>query len=95
MGINLVHITDNKIITFHTKSENIKCLPLSNTDDILNKLLTSFHKNYQEDIQLCRTSSSFVYESVEELNIHFHKVHYDAELLIYPHQIGLKIKKLL
>lgn len=75
MGINLVHITDNKIITFHTKSENIKCLPLSNTDDILNKLLTSFHKNYQEDIQLCRTSSSFVYESVEELNIHFHKVH--------------------
>lgn len=58
MGINPVHITDNKRITFYTKSENIKCLPLSNTDDILNKLLTSFYRNYQEDMQLCRTSSN-------------------------------------
>lgn len=93
MGINLVHITDNKIITFHTKSENIKCLPLSNTDAILNKLLTSFHKNYQEDIQLCRTSSSFVYESVEELNIHFHKVHLRRGASYIPTPDWLKNKK--
>ena len=59
---------------FFTKSENIKCLPSSNTQDILNKLLASLYKNYQEGIQLRRTSSSFVYESVEELNIHFHKL---------------------
>ena len=50
IGINLVHITDNKKITFFTKSENIKCLPSSNTQDILNKLLASLYKNYQEDI---------------------------------------------
>ena len=93
MGINLVHITDNKRITFHTKSENIKCLPLSNTDDILNKLLTSFYKNYQEDIQLCRTSSSFVYESVEELNIHFHKVDLRRGASFIPTPDWLKNKK--
>ena len=74
MGINLVHITDNKRITFFSKSENIRSLPSSNTNEILNMLLASFYKNYQEDILLCRTSSSFVFESVEELNIHFHKV---------------------
>ena len=39
IGINLVHITDNKRIRFYTKSENIKCLPSSNTEDILNELL--------------------------------------------------------
>ena len=36
VGINLVHITDNKRIRFYTKTENIKCLPSSNTEDILN-----------------------------------------------------------
>ena len=44
IGINLVHIIDNKRIRFYTKSENIKCLPSSNTEDILNELLASFIK---------------------------------------------------
>ena len=74
IGINYIHITDNKRITHFTKSENIKCLPSSNTDDILNVLLASLYEKYNEDKQLCHTSSSFIYESVEELNIHFHKV---------------------
>ena len=93
MGINPVHITDNKRITFYTKSENIKCLPLSNTDDILNKLLTSFYRNYQEDMQLCRTSSNFVYESVEELNIHFYKVDLQRGASYIPTSDWLKNKK--
>ena len=74
IGINYIHITDNKRITHFTKSDNIKCLPSSNTDDILNKLLISLYEKYNEDKQLCHTSSSFIYESVEELNIHFHKI---------------------
>ena len=74
IGINYIHITDNKRITHFTKSDNIKCLPSSNTDDILDKLLTSLYEKYNEDKQLCHTSSSFIYESVEELNIHFHKI---------------------
>ena len=74
IGINLIHITDKQRITHFTKSDNIKCLPSSNTDHILNKLLKSLEEKYQEDIRLCHTSSSFIYESVEELNIHFHKI---------------------
>ena len=74
IGINYIHITDNKRITHFTKSDNIKCLPSSKTDDILNVLLASLYEKYNEDKQLCHTSSSFIYESVEELNIHFHKV---------------------
>ena len=74
IGINLVHIIDNKRIRFYTKSENIKCSPSSNTEDILNELLASLHEKFKADLQLCLTSSRFVYESVEDLNIHFHKV---------------------
>ena len=74
IGINYMHITDKQRILHFTKSENIKCLPSSNTDHILNELLKSLEEKYQEDIRLCHTSSSFIYESVEELNIHFHKI---------------------
>ena len=74
IGINYIHITDNKRIIHFTKSENIKCLPSNNTVNILNELLASLYEKYNEDKQLCHTSSSFIYESVEELNIHFHKV---------------------
>ena len=41
IGINYIHITDKQKILHFTKSENIKCLPSSNTDQIFNKLLKS------------------------------------------------------
>ena len=68
---------------------------------MLNKLLKSLEEKYQEDIKLCHTSSSFIYESVEELNIHFYKINLQRGAsyiyLIYISSyiyIGLKIKKL-
>ena len=48
-------------------------MPSSDTSKILDELLSSFFKRYQEDVATSRTSSSFVFESVEECNIHFHK----------------------
>ena len=60
VGINYIHITGNKRITHFTKSDNIKCLPSSNTDDILNILLASLYEKYNEDKQLCHTSGSFI-----------------------------------
>ena len=85
IGINVVHITDNKRILFFSKSDKIKSLPSSNAEDILNKLIASFYKNYQEDVQLCPTSSSFVYKCVEELNINFHKVNLLPLCISYAH----------
>ena len=93
IGINLIHITDKKRITHFTKSENIKCLPSNNTDDILNKLLKSLYEKYQEDIKLCHTSSSFIYESVEELNIHFNKIDLQRGALYIPTPNWIKNKK--
>ena len=75
IGINLMHITaPNNRITFYVKTDNITCLPYDNTDGILDLLLASFYDKYHDKLLLCRTSSSYAYESAERLSIHFHKI---------------------
>ena len=93
IGINLIHITDKKRITHFSISDNIKCFPSNNVDHILNKLLISLYEKYQEDIKLCHTSSSFIYESVEELNIHFNKVDLQRGASYIPTPNWIKNKK--
>ena len=43
IGINMVHISEQKRITHFSRSDNVICLPSSNTSDIINQLLTSFY----------------------------------------------------
>ena len=74
LGFNMVHMDDKRRITHFSKSDNVICMPSSDTSKILDELLSSFYKKYQEDVATSRTSSSFVFESVEECNIHFHKI---------------------
>ena len=50
------------------------CRPSSDTNEILEQLTTSLYEKYQNDLYLTHEGSSFVCESVEECNIHFHKV---------------------
>ena len=72
--INLRQTTEDKRITFYVKTATIICLPSDNTNDILEQLIASFYKFYIEKLLICRTDSSFVYESAEGLGIHFHKI---------------------
>ena len=74
IGINMVHISEEKRITHFSRSDKVIYLPSSNTSDIINQLLASFYQKYQEDLRLSHASSSFTYESVEECNIHFNKI---------------------
>ena len=74
IGFNMVHIDDKRRITHFSKSDNIICRPSSDTSKILDELLSSLYEKHQVDLTTSRTSSSFVFESVEECNIHFHKI---------------------
>ena len=74
IGINMVHISEQKRITHFSKSDNIICLPSSDANEIINQLLTSLYEKYQHDLTISHESSSFTYEKVEELNIHFNKI---------------------
>ena len=51
------------------------------------------HKKFDDDLVLSRESSSFVYESVEECNIHFHKIHLRRGGSFIDTPECLKIKK--
>ena len=74
IGFNMIHISNNCRITHFSRSDNEICRPSSNTNKLLRQLLTSLYERYQNDLELSCENSSFVYESVEVCNIHFHKI---------------------
>ena len=67
MGFIMIHISDKRRIAHFSRSDNVICMPSSNTNEILEQLLTSLHNKFQDDLVLSQESSSFVYESVEKL----------------------------
>ena len=74
VGFNMVHIDDKRRITYFSKSDNVICRPSSDISKILDELLSSLYEQYQVDLTTSRTSSCFVFESVEECNMHLHKI---------------------
>ena len=92
IGINLRHIIEDNRITFYVKTANIMCLPSHNTDDILEQLISSFYNQYKNKLLLCRTSSSFVYESAEGSGIQFHKIELNRGSSYIPSLDWLKNK---
>ena len=74
MGINMVHISEQRRITHFSRSDNVICLPSIDINEIKNQLLTSLYEKYEEDLTISHASSSFSYESAEEFNIHFNKI---------------------
>ena len=72
-GFNTTRISDNRRITHFLRSDNVTYMPSSNTNEI-EQLLTSLYEKFNDDLELSRERSSFVYESVEEFNMHFNKI---------------------
>ena len=93
IGFNLTHISDNRRNTHFSRSDNVICMPCSNTNEILDQLLSSLHEKFNDDLQLSRGSSSFVFESVEECNIHFHKIDLKRGASFTETLVWLKNKK--
>ena len=72
IGFNRVHIDDKRRITHISKSDNVICMPSSDTCKILDEVLSSLYEKYQVDLTTSRTSSGFVFESVEKCNMHLY-----------------------
>ena len=92
IAINLRHITKSDRITFYVKSKNIIYLPSANSEDILKQIINSLCKYYADKLLICRTDSSYVYESVEGLNIHFDKIDLNSGTSYIPSPDWLKHK---
>ena len=72
MRIIFVSFIDaNETRVMHTKSDNIVIMSGIETNDIINELIKSFFKRYQEGLETKMKGSSFTFERVDLWNIIF------------------------
>ena len=57
-----------------TKSENVKIMNGTDTSDAINELIDSFMKRYQERIETKMKGSSYIFERIDLLEYHLHKI---------------------
>ena len=67
-------IDKNETQVIHTKSDNVEILNDTDTSDAINKLINSFMKRYQEGIDTKMKGSSYIFERIDLLEYHLHKI---------------------
>ena len=75
MAINFISSKDSdETRTMHTKSNNLKTMIGSETNEIIMELFKSFLQKYQERLEESMRGSKFVYDSVDVLYYNLNKV---------------------
>ena len=67
-------IDENETQVMHTKSDSVEIMNGTNTSDAINKLSDSFTKRYQEGLQTKMKGSSDMFERIDLLEYHLHKI---------------------
>ena len=67
-------IDRNKTQVMHAKSHNVEIMNGTDTSDAINKLISSFMKRYQEGLETKMKGSSYVFERIDLLEYHLHKI---------------------
>ena len=75
MKINFISSKDtDESRTMHTKSDNIEIIIGTEADDVINGLSKSLFKRYQEGLETKMKGSNFIFDRVELLEYHLHKI---------------------
>ena len=75
MRIIFASFTDaNETRVMHTKSDNIEIMSGVETRNAINELLSFFVKRYQEGLETKMKKSSFIFERIDLLEYHLHKI---------------------
>ena len=75
MAINYISSKDSdETQTMHTKSNNVKIMLGSETNEIIENVFVSFLQKYQEELEESMRGSEFVYDSVDVLYHNLNKV---------------------
>ena len=64
----------NEIHVMHTKSNNIELMSGTETNGVINELFKSFLRRYQEGLETKMEGSGFIFERVDLLEYHLHKI---------------------
>ena len=67
-------IDKNKTQVMYTKSDNVKVMNGTDTSDAINELIDSFMKRYQERLETKMKGSSYIFEHIDLLEYHLHKI---------------------
>ena len=75
MKINFISsLATDEFREMYTKSDNIEIMIGTETSDAINELFKSFLKRYQEGLETKMKGSSFIFERVDSLYYHLHKI---------------------
>ena len=58
----------------HTKSDNVEIMNGTDTSNAINELIGSFMKRYQEGLETKMKGSSYIFERIDLLEYHLHKI---------------------
>ena len=64
----------NEIHIMHTKSDNMELMSGTETNGVINELFKSFLRRYQEGLETKMEGSGFIFERVDLLEYHLHKI---------------------
>ena len=96
MRISIISFIDkNETQVMHTKSDNIKVMSGTDTSDAINELISSFTKRYQEGLETKMKGSSYVFECVDFLEYHIHKISLNRGSLYIDPPTWLKNKRVI
>ena len=75
MQMIFVSFTDaNETRDMHTKSDNITIMSGIETEDFINELFNTFRKRYQEELETKMKGNSYIFERIDLLEYHLHKI---------------------
>ena len=75
MRIIFASFTDaNETQTMYSQSDNVAIMIGIETDDIINELINTFTKRYQEGLETKMRGSSFTFDHIDLLEYHLHKI---------------------
>ena len=75
MSLNFISSNDRRNMHFFVWSDNEEIRSGNETNDIAKRLFKSFLTNYQNEEKVLRNGSNFVFESVDLLSYHIHKIY--------------------
>ena len=67
-------IDKNQTQLMHTKGDNVEIMNGTDTNEGINELINSFMKRYQEGLETKTKGSSYIFERVDVLEYHLHKI---------------------
>ena len=89
-------IDKNETQVMHTKND-VEIMNVTDTSDAINKLINSFMKRYQQGLETKMKGSSYIFERIDLLEYHLHKISSNrgSSYIDSPIWIILKILKII